>query len=140
MVQQLANQCARQVVGNVAGHNLATLRKGARHVETEDVGLDYFDVRVAGEDVAQHRDEAQVQLHRDEATAAWGQGDGQCAGARADLEHLILTVRARGFGDRVAGLRVDQEVLAQTVLEGDAVALQQPLELLQVGRVDHFIF
>jgi len=37
-------------------------------------------------------------------------------------------------------LRVDQEVLAQTVLEGDAVALQQPLELLQVGRVDHFIF
>ena len=95
---------------------------------------------MAGEDVAQHRDEAQVQLHRDEAPAAWGQGDGQCAGARADLEHLVIAVRARGFGDRVAGLRVDQEVLAQTVLEGDAVALQQPLELLQVGRVDHFIF
>ena len=141
MVQQLADQCAGQVVGDVARDNLATFRKGPGHVETQDVGLHHLDVWVYRENIAQHGHEAQVKLDRDEAPASRGKGYRQSARARADLEQVVLPARARRFGYHVAERGIDEEVLAEAVLEGDAVAAQKLLELLGIRRVDHyFIF
>ncbi len=140
LVEQLADQLARQVVGDVAGDQLAAVGKGPRNVEAENVGLHGLDVFVAGHNFMQRGHQARVELNRNHPSAARCQRDGQSAGAGADFEHLILRLHACRLRDGVAQLVVDEEVLAEAVLEGDPVATQKAVELMRVRRVDHFIF
>jgi hypothetical protein len=88
---------------------------------------------------AQRGDEPAVQLDRDQPATSRGQRHRQGSDTGADLEHLVFQSYSRGFGDRVAQGRVGEEVLAETMPELDAMAPQQLVELMGVGRVDHFM-
>ena len=79
-IEELAQQCAGEVVGNVAGDDLATPRKGRGEVVAQDVGLHRLDLRLAPGHLAQGRHQGAVELDGDQAPAAFGQRDREGTG------------------------------------------------------------
>ena len=136
MVEELANESPGQVVGDVARDELSARGKGPRDIKAQDVGLDELHVVVCGQHVSKRGYQPRVELHRDHASAPCGKRDGQRANTRPDFQDLIAAVGSGCFGDGVAELGIDEEVLAEAVLKGDPVATQQAVQLLSVGRID----
>ena len=96
---------------------------------------------MARDHFAKGGNERAVELHRDDSPRARRQRDGERADPGPDLEDLVDTIGYRGVGDCVAQHRIDEEVLAESVLEGDPVPAQQACQLLRISRIEtHFIF
>ena len=77
-----------------------------------------------------------AQLDRDQTASPGSKRDGERADAGANLEHLVLRCHLSGFGHSIADCRVGQEILSETMLELDAVAPEQAVELVRVRRID----
>jgi hypothetical protein len=105
-------------------------------VVAEDVRLHDLDVVVAGDDLAQRGDQVAVELDGDDPECARGERDRERAHASADLQELVVAIGDGGFGDRVAQCGVDEKVLAEAMLEGDAVPAQQGLEVSGTRRIN----
>ena len=92
---------------------------------------------MTSDNLAQRFDDRPVELHRHDPPAELRQSDGERTHAGADLENLIVAVDTGCLRDVVAKNRVDQEVLAESMLERDPVAVEQLEELTPISWVDH---
>jgi hypothetical protein len=63
--------------------------------------------------------------------------DGEGPNARTDFQQVVFQGYFGGIRDGVTQRRVDQEVLSEPVLEVNAMATQETLELARVCRIDH---
>ena len=82
-------------------------------IELHCVGLVHFDVQMGGHLLAQHRNDAAVDLDGDDVRAGLGKSGGQRAEARADLDDDISGGDVGKAGDASHGVRVDDEVLSE---------------------------
>ena len=137
-VEPAEQQRRCDVVGQV-GDDLARGCGEGRRVEVERVAGD--DLQPAGKGggkLAQCRKTARVALDRDDMGGAFGkQRAGQPAGAGADLDDVGGVERTRGAGDAARQVEVEEEVLAEPALGGDAVPgddLAQRRQRRQGGR------
>ena len=60
-------------------------------IESQNVRLHDLDVAVLGDDFAQRRDEATIELHGDQAPAPPRHSYSERARAGANLEHLVVS-------------------------------------------------
>src|SRR5437879_2666684 len=129
--------CDPTFEGDVSGCHLPTSGKCSLQVVPEDVSLHDLHAAMTSDNLAQRFDHRPVELHRHDPPAELGQSDGERTHPGADLENLIVAVDTGCLRDVVAKNRVDQEVLAESMLERDPVAVEQLEELIPISWVDH---
>ena len=125
MIQELADQGAGEVVGDVPNHHLSPIRIALDQIELEDVCLDNLHPGATADHLTQRRDQRAIELDGGHTTVAISQRNRQRADPRPNLDHLVRLV-ARTRRHLVAQVGVDQEVLSQPVLQVDAMPSQQP--------------
>src|SRR5260370_23108096 len=80
-----------------------------------------------------------MEVGRHQTAALLREGDRQGTGSGADLQDVIVLTYLCRIRDAVANHRIDDEVLAERMLEVDAMPPEQARKLIRVGRIDHFI-
>ncbi len=80
-----------------------------------------------------------IELDRHQTATLLREGDRQGTGSGADLQDVIVLTYLCRIRDAVANHRIDDEVLAERMLEVDAMPAEQARKLIRVGRIDHVI-
>ena len=111
----------------------------ARLVHLQGVGVDHRQSAVRrAREVRQQGEEAGVGLHGDHPRAGLEQGPGQPAGSRSDLDHRLALEGPGQPGDLAADVEVEEEVLAEALVGGQAGGAQGVAQRRGLGHLARF--
>ena len=100
-------------------------RAQREEVDAQRIRADDADVVVTGQCLLKHGDHARVDLDRGDRPRTLGEGRGQDARPRPDLEHLVARPDLGRLDDRGEHRTIDEETLAQRGRGADTVTAER---------------
>src|SRR6266851_216900 len=122
LIEQLEENRARQLVGNVSHHHHRALSGERGKVRVRRIGRDY--AKVVGAELAHRLEQIRISFDRDHLGAGGDEQSGEVTQARAELDHRVFWTQAGRVDNSLQRRLVVEKVLSPARLGAKSPAAQ----------------